>query len=346
MLEIDGSRGEGGGQVLRSCLSLSLLTGKAFTIFNIRAGRPRPGLRPQHLASVRAAAAISGAKMQGADLSSRRLSFCPGAVRPGRYRFDIGTAGSVSLVFQTIFLPLALAGSLSRIEFTGGTHVPWSPCFHYLREVFLPVVGAMGFKCRVTLKKWGFYPKGGGVMEAFISPSRPEAPFLPQYKEDISIYGISASAGLPGHVRIRQAGSARNFLLQHGFDPLIAVEEAEASCPGSLLFLWTSGEGVRGGFTSLGKRGKSAEKVGREAARKLLAFLESRAACDKYLSDQLILPAALNPGISRWTTEELTGHLLTNASIAEKFLSCRIICRADASGSHLIEVKGGVQADS
>ena len=340
MLEINGASGEGGGQVLRSCLSLSVLTGKPFTIFNIRAHRRTPGLRPQHLAGVRAAAAISGAGIAGAAIGSRRLTFRPGGIRPGSYRFDIGTAGSVALVFQTVFLPLAMAETPSRIELTGGTHVPWSPCFHYLKEVFLPAVETMGYRCRVALEKWGFYPRGGGIMKALIKPSRPKTAFSPHFTDGFRIRGLSAGAGLPQHVMKRQAKSARDFLVRRGFEIDISVESVKASCPGSLIFLWTGGGGLFGGFTSLGKKGKPAEKVGREAAGRLCSFLRSGDACDCRLSDQLILPAALFPAVSRWTTDRITGHFLTNASTAEKFLGCRITRRRAAEDKYVIEIRG------
>ena len=162
MIHIDGSQGEGGGQILRTALSLSALLGLPVTIENIRANRPKAGLRPQHLTAVKALKEICGAEVEGMAVDSRRIAFRPGRVRPGNYFFDVGTAGSVTLILQALLLPLALAPGPSRIKLRGGTHVPWSPPYHYLAEVFLPTLALMGIQTAVRLGKWGWYPKGGG----------------------------------------------------------------------------------------------------------------------------------------------------------------------------------------
>ena len=168
MIEIDGSLGEGGGQVLRSALSLSILTRQPFHIYNIRLGRKTPGLKAQHLKAVDAAAAISHAVVEGARLDSTSLTFSPGELRTGRYKFEIGTAGSTSLVLQTVFLPLSLSGSASSVMITGGTHVPWAPCYHYLEWQWLPVIHHLGFDLSLSLEQAGFYPQGGGRISATI----------------------------------------------------------------------------------------------------------------------------------------------------------------------------------
>ena len=171
MLEIDGAFGEGGGQILRTALSLSLITGQAFRITNIRANRPRPGLRPQHLQAVEACARISTARVEGAAPGSRELAFAPGTIIPGEYKFDIGTAGSVALLFQTLLLPLSLAGKTSTLSLVGGTHVPWSPCYHYLEMPWLELMRRIGFKCSLELARAGYYPRGGGELRADIRPA-------------------------------------------------------------------------------------------------------------------------------------------------------------------------------
>ncbi|MBW2164164.1 MAG: RNA 3'-phosphate cyclase [Deltaproteobacteria bacterium] len=321
MIIIDGSYGEGGGQILRSSLALSMITGQAIEIRNIRAGRPKPGLRPQHLTCVKAAASVCGARPEGAEPGSQRLIFIPGRVRPGHYSFAIGTAGSVMLVFQTVLLPLALSHSASEVTLVGGTHVPWSPCFHYIDRVFRPAVSAMGLSFEMELEKWGYYPKGGGIVRTRILPSKELSAFKPAFQREgeIRAKAISATARLPDHVRKRQSAQAKSVLEDRGIKVKIEEIEGSATCPGSLLFCWISGRGRYGGFTGLGAKGKPAEKVADEAVSGLLAFLDNSAACDKYLSDQMLLPAVLAGGESHWSTNSISNHLRTNVWVTECF---------------------------
>ncbi len=321
MIIINGSYGEGGGQILRSSLALSMITGQAIEIRNIRCGRPKPGLRPQHLTCVKAAASVCGARLEGAELSSPRLIFIPDKVKPGHYSFAIGTAGSVMLVFQTVLLPLALSHSASEVTLVGGTHVPWSPCFHYIDRVFRPAVSAMGLSFEMELEKWGYYPKGGGIVRTRILPSKELSAFKPafQREEKVRIKAISATARLPDHVRKRQSAQAKSVLEGRGVKVEIEEMEGSATCPGSLLFCWISDQERYGGFIGLGARGKPAEKVADEAVSGLLAFLDSGAACDKYLSDQILLPAVLAGGESHWSTNSITSHLHTNVWVSECF---------------------------
>ena len=321
MIIINGSYGEGGGQILRSSLALSMITGQAIEIRNIRSGRPKPGLRPQHLTCVKAAASVCGAQLEGAELSSQRLIFIPDKVRPGRYSFAIGTAGSVMLVFQTVLLPLALSHSASEVTLVGGTHVPWSPCFHYIDRVFRPAVSAMGLSFEMELEKWSYYPKGGGIVRTRILPSKELSAFkpAPQREGKVRVKAISATARLPDHVRKRQSAQAKSVLEGRAVKVEIEEIEGSATCPGSLLFCWISGQGRYGGFAGLGARGKPAEKVADEAVSGLLAFLDSGAACDKYLSDQMVLPAVLADGESHWSTNSITSHLHTNIWVTECF---------------------------
>ncbi len=321
MIIIDGSYREGGGQILRSSLTLSIITEQAIEIQNIRARRPRPGLRPQHLTCVKAAASVCGARLEGAELGSQRLIFIPDKVKPGHYSFAIGTAGSVMLVFQTVLLPLALSQGASEVTFVGGTHVPWSPCFHYIDLVFRPAVSAMGISFKMELERWGYYPKGGGLVRTKILPSKGLSSFKPAFQREkrVRVKAISATVRLPDHVRKRQSARVKSVL--EGRDVKVEVEELEGSamCPGSLLFCWISGQRRYGGFTGLGARGKPAEKVADEAVSGLLAFLDSDAACDKYLSDQILLPAILAGGESHWTTDSISNHLHTNVWVTECF---------------------------
>lgn len=321
MIIIDGSHGEGGGQILRSSLALSMITGQAIDVRNIRAGRPKPGLCPQHLTCVKAAASVCGAQLEGSEPSSQHLIFVPGKVRSGHYNLAIGTAGSVMLVFQTIFLPLALSEGTSEVIFEGGTHVPWSPCFHYIDSVFRPAVSAMGLSFEMELVKWGYYPKGGGIVKIKILPLKTLSTFRPacQREEKVCVKAISATSRLPEHVRKRQSAQTRSVL--EGREVKVEIEEIEgsATCPGSLLFCWISSQGRYGGFTGLGAKGKPAEKVADEAVSGLLDFLDSGAACDKYLSDQMLLPAVLADGESHWSINSISKHLLTNVWVTECF---------------------------
>ncbi|MCP4211113.1 MAG: RNA 3'-terminal phosphate cyclase [Halieaceae bacterium] len=325
MIRIDGSQGEGGGQVLRSSLTLSILTQTPFHITRIRANRSKPGLRPQHLAAVRAAAAISRAQVQGADPGSTSLQFRPGRVQPGAYQFDIGTAGSTSLVFQTLFLPLALAAEPSQLTITGGTHVPWSPCYHYLERQWLSVLHACGYRARLRLDQAGFYPKGGGRIRATIQPVATLTPFdLSACGRLEMVSGLSIIANLPAHIARRQQEQVERRL--RGRVPDLQVETATLASPGqgTAVFLQAIYQTGCAAFTALGRRGKPAERVADEAVDALDMFLATGAAVDKHLADQLILPLALLPGESTFTTAEITQHLLTNIDVVQSFLPVSI----------------------
>jgi RNA 3'-terminal phosphate cyclase (ATP) len=338
MLILDGSYGEGGGQILRSALSLSAITGRPIEIRHIRARRGKPGLRSQHLTSVRAAAAVCGADVSGGELGSQFLKFIPGEVRPGSYRFEIGTAGSVMLVLQTLLLPLALAREASEITLTGGTHVPWSPCFHYVDLVFRPALASMGILFEVMLQKAGWYPRGGGMIRALIHPSGRPAHFRQETTSGppAASWAVSATSNLPGHVRSRQANRIGTLCGQRGI--AISVEEKEfpADSPGSMVFCWTVAGGRFGGFTGVGARGKPAEHVAEEAVLPFLAFLEGGTQVDSCLSDQLVLPAALADGESLWSVDSATGHLRTNIWVAEQLSGSKFDITVDNKKDYII----------
>ena len=338
MIKIDGAYGEGGGQILRTALTLSMIRQEPIRIESIRANRKKPGLRPQHLACALAAAAISGARLEGAEIGSKALSFIPSRVRPGTYRFDIGTAGSVMLLFQTLLFPLCLAKAPSRLILTGGTHVPWSPCFHYIDRVFRPATGLMGINFELELKRWGWYPKGGGIVDARIFPSRIREGFCPVASDRGSIEALSASSMLPTHIRFRQAKVLKDILQSSGMEIHLETRKAPASSPGSLAFCWLKGSGRFAGYASLGARGKPAEKVAREAASKLMGFLASKTLCDEHLSDQMLLPAFMAPGKSHWSTHEATRHMHTNAWVCSKFHPGKKVSIKRQKGLFSIEV--------
>jgi len=326
MIELDGSVGEGGGQILRSSLALSLLTGRPFHLRNIRARRPKPGLQPQHLMSVRAAASIGQAKLRGASLGSSDLSFEPGEVVAGKYTFAIGTAGATGLVLHTIYLPLALrTNAPSEVTLQGGTHVTTSPCFHFLETTWRAYLELLGLRIKLRLIRPGFYPRGGGVVHAVIQP----CPRLTKLRiREVSpvrtATGFSAVAGLPEHISQRQARRAVNRLKQFGLNAVIREEHWDGG-PGSVLALELATQPVPTLFFGLGARGKPAERVADEAVDQVIAYLQSGpAGVDAHSADQLVLPLALAQGASEVHVAEVTSHLLTNIEVVRRFVEREI----------------------
>jgi RNA 3'-terminal phosphate cyclase (ATP) len=323
MIEIDGSIGEGGGQVIRSALSLSALLSKPFHIINIRGNRPKPGLRAQHLAAVRAMKEISGAMVEGDKIDSRELRFQPGPVRSGEYAFDIGTAGATPLVLQTLLPPLIFADRVSRLALIGGTHVPISPPFHFLSEVFLPFLNEMGIHVRASLRSYGFYPKGGGRIEVEIRPTDGQnlaAPISQNEKAPRTVHGISAVANLPRSIAERQKDAVLQELKRENIGADIEIKSVRSPGTGTFVFLLAAGLHCRAGFSSIGVRGKPAETVGSEAALSLIRYYTREGCLDPHLVDQIVLYLALLKGESSFTTTEVTNHLLTNLHIIELFL--------------------------
>lgn len=329
MVEIDGAIGEGGGQVLRSALTLSILTGQPTCIENIRLRRSQPGLMPQHLKAVDAAAAVSKARVEGAQRGSTKLLFEPGEIRSGRYKFDIGTAGSTSLVLQTIFLPLSKATSTSTVIIAGGTHVPWAPCYHFLAWNWLEMMKVIGFSADVRLDQAGFYPQGGGRVTATIRPASGLQPLrMVERGELIRIHGLSAVANLSDDIAERQKRRALHRLQSQFHDVRIKIEQLPSEYKGTVLLLMAEYESNNGYaqscFYSLGQLGKPAERVADEAVDAFLNFDSSGAAIDQYLADQLLLPLAIAPGASELHTSQITPHLLTNAEIIRRYLPTQI----------------------
>jgi len=342
MVEIDGSFGEGGGQILRTALALSALTGTAVRVVNIRARRPKPGLMAQHLKAVEAAAAVSQARVTGASLGSRELCFEPTRVRGGDYRFAIGTAGSTALVLQTVFLPLCAAPMTSEVEIEGGTHVPWSPCFDYLAHQWQPFLRQMGLHLELELLRAGFYPRGGGRIRARVSPSAPRSALrLVQRGDLVRVYGVSAVARLGANIARRQRDRAVARLREHGAPVDFDIVHLPAPSPGTMLLVL--GEFAAGGrccYFSLGARGKPAERVADEAVEAFEAFLQTDGAIDEHLVDQLLLPAAFAPGTSEFRTARVTAHLLTNLEVVRKFLAIRIAVDGERDQPGLVRVEG------
>lgn len=322
-LEVDGSLGEGGGQILRTALSLSTILSKPIKIKNIRRNRPNPGLAPQHLKAVETLAMVVGAETRGLSLGSKELFFSPGRpVRKNFFDVNIGTAGSISLLIQTLAPLSVVMDSEKRFRIVGGTDVRWSPPLDYLRNVFLPTVGRFGVGLSLKLLRRGHYPKGGGLVELTLKPSKNLRKIEITGKPKIlGVYGVSHSVNLPGHVAERQASAAKKKLGERGFSAEICVEAANnpMTSPGSGIVLWaTTDKGPTIGASSLGEKGKPAEKVGEEAANKLLNLLEGGKPVDPHLADQLIPYMALAPGCSVIETTTLTRHTQTNMLVAEQ----------------------------
>ena len=335
MIEIDGSYGEGGGQILRTALAFSTILKIPIRVKNIRANRKNPGLGNQHLAAANALARISGATIEGNKIGSQRMTFIPKEVRPGGYEFRIETAGSVTLLLQTIFLPLCLAPGDSTLTLVGGTHVPWSPPFHYLSEVFLPGLSPMGVSADALIEKWGFYPKGGGLVRLEISQVNGLKPISLVERGSLKkIRGISAIANLPKHVAERQKEQALERIQREvKIDPEIAIlSDAPSVGQGSFLFLSAEYEGIVVGFSSLGARGKPAEKVADEAVDFLKNYLESDGCVDPHLADQLVPFMALAKGHSSLTTTQMTEHLLTNLWVVAQFMETKIQTQGELGG--------------
>ena len=327
-LEIDGDYGEGGGQILRTSLSLSAILRQPVRLTNIRSGRKKPGLAAQHLTAVNAVTQITDAEVEGARLGSQSLTFVPRRIRGGKYSFDVAdvrpSAGALSLVFQSVAIPLAYADVPSTLTLRGGTHVPYSPNVHYLQTIFIPTLAKFGFQGFLKLKRWGWYPKGGGETTARIQPvSNWSGVNLSDRGALKAIRGISAVSNLPNHIAIRQRDRCMTRLAQVAPCVNIGLVEGKSIGQGTFVFLNAEFEHTHAGFSALGKRGKPAEHVADEACQALMNFLDSGAAIDAHLCDQLILPMALTKGESRFSTSQITRHLTTNIWLVQQFLPNR-----------------------
>jgi RNA 3'-terminal phosphate cyclase (ATP) len=346
-LVIDGTHGEGGGQILRTALSLSVITGRAVTLVNIRAGRPKPGLAAQHLTAIRAAAALCAAEVTGDALGALTLTFAPRTMaRSGAYLFDVAearhgsSAGAATLVLQTILLPLALADGGSTVTLRGGTHVKSSPSFDYLREIWLPILDVMGVSAELELAQAGWFPIGKGEITARIAGgTKLLRPIDWRRRGDLAgAWGRAVTANLPSHVAQRMMDRAASLLAADGLTAHISATSMTSACAGAALFLGVEYAQGRAGVTALGERGKPAEIVAEEAVAALLAFHRSNAAFDAHLADQLIVPAALAAGPSIFTAERVTSHLLTNAWVVEQFGLAQIEVSPGEGGVGLVNV--------
>ncbi|MFZ5451249.1 MAG: RNA 3'-terminal phosphate cyclase [Thermodesulfobacteriota bacterium] len=339
MFHLDGSYGEGGGQILRTALSLAATLEQPVKIINIRAGRSKPGLRPQHLTAALALARITQAEVSGATLHSRELTFRPRRPQPGPYLFDVaektGSAGSVTLLAQALLPPLLAASQPSSLILRGGTHVAWSPPAHYLLQVFLPALAQLGTQVTMTLNRWGWYPRGGGEVGLEIAPARSlagaEWRTPPDYRE---FRALSGASRLPEHVRRRQGERLQARL---GRELPVDYVEAGGLDAGSMVLVY----GPRAGFDALGARGKPAEKVADEAADAFLTFRDRQATVDRHLADQIVLYLARARGPSTFITPEITLHLLTNLWVIEQFLGPLFEVQGELGERGKIQCRGG-----
>lgn len=334
MVHLDGSRGEGGGQILRTSLSLSLLTGRPFRMRRIRANRDQPGLRPQHLKAVEAAAALGRASVSGAHVGSHELTFRPQEYAPGDLTIDIGTAGSTGLVLQTLQLPLAMgAAAPVRVVLTGGTFNPRGPAYPFLEHSWRGHLAALGMPIALGMPAAGFYPRGGGRLEAWIEPAVPRAWVQTQRGRLQRIRGQAGVANLGDHIAERLRARAVERL--RACEPTASIDvEIEIDIvrwpgpgPGAVLALIAEHEGnVPATFLGSGRRGKPSEQVADEVVDELLAFeAVAQGAVDPHSADQILLPLALAEGRSLYTVSEITEHLRTNARTIQAFLDRPIV---------------------
>jgi RNA 3'-terminal phosphate cyclase (ATP) len=342
MIEIDGSYGEGGGQILRTSLALSAVTGQPLIIEQIRTHRSQPGLRPQHLAAVKAIAQITQAEVEGAVLHSRELRFTPGRLRSGTYRVELSTAGALTLILQTLSLPLSFAEGTSQVTLTGGTHVRWSPIYPYLEEQWLPAVRALGFRLDNRLESAGFFPRGGGRVSLKVQPKQPLGSIQGTERGSlVNIRGFSGVANLTDEIATRQKHQALKRLYPVCRDSKIKSLRLPAPGKGTFILLNANFDHYGSAcYTALGAPGKPAEQVADEAVDQLLAFLETDACLDHYLADQILLPLCLTKGQSTFRTNAVTGHLLTNAHVIQQFLPVSIEVEGEQDSPGLVCVSG------
>ena len=327
-IRIDGSYGEGGGQILRTSMSLAALLGVELEIVHIRAGRKKPGLMAQHLTGVQATAEITDGELEGAELGSQTVRFRPGEIQGGSYLFDVSevraSAGSTGMIFQSIAPVLAFAGERSEVVLKGGTHTNWAPPIDYLREVFLPMVRGMNLNLTIETEHWGWYPEGRGVVRVTVAPtSSLKGIDMTDRRDLIGIEGRSVLSNLPISIAERQRDRTLKRLEAEGLGARIDVAEVPSVGRGTFLFLLIRYAGGVSGFSALGARRKRAERVADEAVVPFLDHHRSGAAVDPHLADQLILYMALAGGRSTLEVSRISQHLLTNIWVIAQFLPVR-----------------------
>jgi RNA 3'-terminal phosphate cyclase (ATP) len=321
VIDIDGSTGEGGGQIVRTSLGLSLVTGKPFSIRRIRAGRKKPGLLRQHLTAVRAAAEVSLADVDGDELGSGELTFAPGDVRPGEYRFAVGSAGSATLVLQTILPGLMIAQGPSQLVLEGGTHNPFAPPFDFLQKAFLPILERIGPRVTADLDRAGFYPAGGGRISVRIEPETSLRGIDLVDRGRIvrrSAQGIVSN--LPLHIALREVDVIRRKMSLA--EDCIEARQIDSPGPGNVVLVQIESQHVTEVFAGFGQKGLPAEKVAARVVREAKRYLKAGVPVGEHLADQLLVPMALAGG--RFRTLAPSSHMTTNVETIRRFLEVQI----------------------
>ncbi len=342
VIEIDGSFGEGGGQIIRSSLALSLVTGQPTTICNIRAGRPKPGLMRQHLAAVRAAQKVGRARVDGGELRSTELVFRPKKLCAGEYRFSISTAGSSTLVAQTVLPALMLAGGPSSLTLDGGTHNEWAPPYDFLDKSYLPVIRKLGPAVRCHLVRPGFYPAGGGTFTLDITPtSKSWNTIRLDRREPFTKTRVRAIvANLPTKIALRELETIKDR--SNWNDSCFLVQQVESDGPGNVVLIEMESSQLTNVFAGFGRKGLSAERVAGRVYGMANTFLETGAVVDEYLADQLLLPLGLSAhlgyGGGSFRTHALSGHTETHIEILKRFLDIKVKIESDGETDHLIRL--------
>lgn len=322
MLEIDGSYGEGGGQILRTAVALSVLTKKPVEIKNIRANRPTPGIKPQHYIAIQSIKELCNANVEGLEIGSSNLTFTPGDIKGGKYKFDIGTAGSITLVFQACLLSALKTHEPITICVTGGTDVKWAPSWDYFVYVFLPLIRKMRVTVDARLIKRGYYPKGGGEAELTVEPFKDIKPLqLEEQQEFTEVNGIINIANLPDHVGTRMKHAAIKTLIKKGLKASIEIEKTTSLSTGTGITLWAESDDSVLGSTVLGEKGLPAEKIGEDAAQGLQREIDAGATVDVHAFDQILPYMALtrDKGSSSCIVREVSGHAGTNIWLVKQF---------------------------
>ncbi len=347
MLIIDGSFGEGGGQILRTSIALSSILLKPIRVINIRAKRKPPGLRRQHMTAIKVLATLTNAEVKGVTMGSTVVEFMPKVRKGGNYSFDIGTAGSISLVLQAALPVMLFASDRVTLTIRGGTDVPWSPPIDYVRYVFAPILREMGAKVRIDVLRRGHYPRGGGIVRIEVEPVNYLEPLDKLDRGNVLfIEGLSHAVKLPQHVALRQEYAARDFLEKRGYRNVkIRIEAYDPRRdphlgPGSGIVIWAKTEHSILGADALGAKGKPAEKVGLEAAEKLVNDLSTGAALDTHMGDMIIPFLAVAKGVSEITAAKLTMHAYTNIEVVKKFINTEVSLKGDLNKPFRFRIRG------
>jgi RNA 3'-phosphate cyclase len=324
-VHVDGSKGEGGGQILRTAVAFSAIQGRPVRVDRIRAGRDVPGLKRQHISALQVLAKVFGGELEGASEGSSEIAFVPGKQRLDSFAIDMGTAASITLVLQAVVPAVALTGSRLKLDLVGGTDVPWSPTYDYFERVVQPAFGAVGIEFVVAARRRGYYPRGGGMVTATIAPCPTLRPLnLPEPAKVRDFALVSRCGHLPRHVADRQLSSAVQELADAGFATASTeISEEQSSSPGSSILAYHLSPGVFLGSDCIGEKGRPAGEVGRAAASRMIATAKSGACLDQNVADMLVPILSLAAGSSRASVPVVTPHLRSGLELAAQFTGCR-----------------------